>query len=66
MNKIIGYFSSHIDHLQVRRFVLRQVTVVLFLLPVFPLAAQDRAAVNGAVTDSTGALLLVKDAGAVT
>jgi hypothetical protein len=36
---------------------LRQLTLVLFLLPMFPLAAQDRAALNGTVTDSSGALV---------
>lgn len=36
---------------------MRQLTLVLFLIPVFPLAAQDRAAVNGTVTDSFEALV---------
>ena len=36
---------------------MRQLTLVLVLIPVFPLAAQDRAAVNGTVTDSSGALV---------
>jgi hypothetical protein len=36
---------------------LRQLTLVLFLIPVFPLAGQDRAAVNGTVTDPSGALV---------
>ena len=36
---------------------MRQLTLVLFLIPKFPLAGQDRAAVNGTVTDPSGALV---------